>query len=108
MELLCPDLADEALAVVKAWPSERERAIIFAYALYPTHLVIGRFKPGYGHIDLGRILTSKGHALSDVHSSTILWKAGEEAQIVQRNQRVLQVLPEHVRTLLVSEINKRV
>ena len=107
MELLCPDLADEALAVVNAWPPERVRAIIFAYALQPDQLIIDRFKPGYGHIDLGRILRSKGHAMSAVHSSTILWNAGEESEIAARNQKVLNVLPPHVRTLLLSEINKR-
>jgi hypothetical protein len=108
MELLCPQLADEALAVVKAWPPERERAIIFAYALNPDHLVIDRFKAGYGHSDLGSILRSKGHRLSDVHSSTILWRAGEESEIAQRNEGVLNMLPEHVRAMLMSEINKRV
>ena len=108
MQLLQPELADEAFEVVKQFPPERDRAIIFAYALGPDQLIISCFKAGFGHVHLVDVLRSKGHSSEDVHSSTIMWRAGRELDIAKDNVGVLNPLPKRVRDRLMLEINKRV
>jgi len=105
--LLQPELADEAFEVVKKFPPERDRAIIFAYALGPDHLIISCFKAGFGHANLADVLRSKGHGTDDVHSSTIMWRAGQESHIATDNAGVLNPLPKRVRERLMLEISKR-